>query len=64
MALGPKIVNSTIIGRLSETSIWNIRYLKIFFDVIFSFENDEKFPNLVQVKCLGCNLVNRNKELK
>lgn len=64
MALSEKKVNTAAIGRLSEQSIWIVRYLKIFFDVMFTFENDEKNEKITNVKCLGCGLINRNVEIK
>jgi hypothetical protein len=62
MSLSEKKVSHIIIGRLSETSVWIIRELKVFFDVMFNFESDQEKEGQTHIRCVGCGLVNRNVE--
>lgn len=65
MALGEKKISSVELGRLSQHSIWIIRWVKVFLDVEFNFEDCEgKNEGNVLVKCVGSGLCNRNTELE
>ena len=59
MALSEKKVSHIIIGRLSETSVWIIRELKVFFDVMFNFESDQEKEAQTHFRCFGFGLVKR-----